>query len=135
MKTTTRLFPVLLLLCLPPLMAAERICLGRLDPAGMPPVDLPREGESLVIESTEQPLRNASAQPAGYIPAVFRGQIHTMLQRGVRLRFDVVHRYHTPLPGRFISVEVWADTDDVTLLVPLMYKIELPEDIHLADHP
>lgn len=119
----------LLIFCIPARPEdPERYYLGRIDPAGLVPEIPPPVGSEPELTSPEQPLTHSGDPSAGFIPAVYREQIASMLRQNVRLFFRVEHHYHNPRPGKFISVEVWAETSDPGLLVPLIYPAQPARD-------
>jgi hypothetical protein len=106
--------------------------MGRIHLAGLVPDQPPPVGIELTLTSPEQPLTHSKEQPAGFIPAVYRDQINRMLTPDIRLYFRVEHLYLHPLPGKFMSVEVWAETTDPGQLVPLIYPTHLDREPELA---
>ncbi len=89
---------------------------------------LPPEGQILKLNSTEQALQSPKAEPAGFLPAVYREAIVRMQERQVTLEFIVVHTYPTPEPGKFVQIEVWAPPKHPADLEPLLYKVPLLAD-------
>jgi hypothetical protein len=116
---------LLLLICLTAQSESPtRYFLGRIHLAGLVPNQPPPMGSELKLTTPEQPLRGPDSLSVGFIPAVYRGQIASMLSRNVRLYFQVEHLYQNPRPGKFVSVEVWAETPDPGRLVPLIYPVQ-----------
>lgn len=104
-------------------------CLGRIHLAGMVPEKLPVEGSPLHLHSLVQPLLNSEGEPVGYIPSRYLTAVQSMRASGLQLQLEVEHVYRDPLPGKYISVEVWVTTDRPELLRPLLYNIPaLPDD-------
>ncbi len=123
MKKVICLFLLLFLFPLIGNADTQLVYLGRIDLAGMVPPALPECGTSLKFESTDLPLTSAAEQKAGYIPGRFRQAILEMQEKGLELQFKVDHVYASPLPGKFLSVEVWVYTSKMTDISPLVYSI------------
>ena len=122
-----RNFICILLLCSGALFAeSHQVYVGLIHLAGLVPEVLPSPGTSLQIESPDQALKDKELTPIGFIPVYFREAITQMRERGVKVVFTVEHCYENPLPGKYISVEVWAFASDSKDIVPLIYT--LPSD-------
>jgi|GEM_PF-1267989 len=107
----------------------ERVYLGRMDLAGLPPANHPPIGQHLSLDPSEHALTTPDGPVAGYVPAVFQSHIAAMCAENIELTFEVRHRYARPAPGKFLSVDVWAETGDEYRVRPLMYKVRsLPAD-------
>ena len=132
MKKIIPLF--LLLLAFSTLGFAETylVYLGRIDLAGMVPRPLPECGTYLKFQSAELPLINHSEQKVGYIPGRFRQAIEEMQAKGLEFQFEVDHVYDAPLPGKYLSVEVWVYTSDMKDLSPLFYCIPVIDPSELS---
>ncbi|WFB34900.1 hypothetical protein P3T73_12090 [Kiritimatiellota bacterium B12222] len=118
-----------------PLCASEDlylVYLGKMDLAGMVPISFPKQGTELIFESVELPLTDLQAVPAGFIPGRFREAIVEMQKKGLQLQFEVDHHYESPLPGKFLSVEVWVQTHDLDLIRPLIYSIPIQASHEIA---
>lgn len=96
---------------------------GTLNLAGLVPRELAEPGTVLSYQNLEQSLTTWDQQSIGYIPRKFRDPLNTMLQAGLDLRFEIVHVFADPLPGKFISVEVWVRTEHREKIQPLIYSI------------
>jgi len=96
---------------------------GTLNLAGLVPIELPEPGTLLRYQNLEQALTTWNQQTIGYIPRKFRDPLNTMLQVGLELRFEVGHVFADPLPGKFISIEVWVRTEHPEKIQPLIYSI------------
>ncbi|MDF3128209.1 hypothetical protein P0Y35_03260 [Kiritimatiellaeota bacterium B1221] len=121
-----KVFPLFLLLLVSPLHGfaeTQMVYLGRIDLAGMVPDVLPACGSSLHFQSCSLPLTAETEQKTGYIPGRFREAIEAMRSKGLELQFEVDHVYASPLPGKFLSVEVWVYTSEITDISPLVYSI------------
>ena len=123
MNRTFALIPLFLLLPLALFAEGQRIYLGRIDLAGLPPAELPALGEHLHYTPSEHALTFSEGHIAGYIPAVFRAPIRTMRENGVHLTFHVRHRYAHPTPGKYLDVDIWAETKDESRIRPLTYRV------------
>jgi hypothetical protein len=100
--------------------------LGTLNLAGLVPTDLPEPGTQLGYQTTSQALTTVD-QPIGYIPRKFRPAIDQMLEQGLELRIEVSHLFANPLPGKFVSVEIWVTTQNEEKIRPLIYSIPVLE--------
>lgn len=127
MKLKMLILPVSIL-CLPLAAETVQVYLGVFDAAGLPPEELPVRGAVLRRETPASPLTDSRGREAGYIPAVFRESLRSMRADGVRLTFEVRHLYHHPLPGRFVQIEVWAETDTPEHIRPLQYSLPVHPD-------
>jgi hypothetical protein len=105
---------------------ADRIFVGHVDLAGLVPAQRPGRGTRLLLTDPEHPLRDRNESPIGYIPTLFRRPIEQMRADGVDLYLEVDHLYHTPRPGKFIRVTLWARTHDLSRIRPLIYRLPLP---------
>ena len=97
--------------------------MGRIHLAGLVPDPPPPVGSELQLTTPEQPLTHSENQPVGFVPAVYREQIVRMIAKSVRLHFRVEHLFQHARPGKFMSVEVWAETTNPDNLVPLIYHV------------
>jgi hypothetical protein len=131
--TTRNLSIILLLITFSVRAETVRISLGVFDAAGDPSGPLPSVGSLLRCESQDEPFMSAAGQQVGYLPAVHREAIRTMQSKGVRLEFEIRHRYAVRKPGRFLQIEVWAETDRPGHLVPLFYSLPVHGEGVLAD--
>lgn len=126
-----RFVPVLLLLTLAslPLNADNwRICLGVVDPAGLPPERMPPVGVAVARATPAAPFTDEDGATAGYLPAVYREAVRAMRQDGIKVEFIVRHHYQRPRPGRFLQIEVWAETDTPDRVRPLHYALPVHPD-------
>lgn len=105
-----------------------RVCLGVVDAAGLPPKSLPPMGTRLERKTPASPFTDTTGRPAGYLPAVYRDAVDGMKADGIRLLFEVRHHYRDPRPGRFLQIEIWAETDTPEQIRPLHYTLP----VHLA---
>jgi hypothetical protein len=131
--TTQRLSIILLFITFSVRAETVRISLGVFDSAGDPSGPLPSLGTLLHCESPDEPFLSPAGQEVGYLPAVHREAIRIMQSKGVHLEFEVRHHYAVGKPGRFLQIEVWAETDRPGHLVPLFYSLPVHPENVLAD--
>jgi len=112
----------------------RRVFLGNIDLAGLVPQTLPTRGDRMVLESTEAPVLDEHHHPTGYLPVLFREPVARMLERGVAITLEVEYIYQTPRPGRFVRTTIWADTQDLSLIEPLIYHIPIHTEDDLSDY-
>lgn len=131
---TLRILPLLVLLLGLPVRSESTTLyfLGRIHPSGLVPDQPPPVGSELTLPSPEQPLTHQDKQSVGFIPAVYREQIARMMEQNVHLHFRVEYLFLNPRPGKFMSVEVWAETTDPARLAPLIYPAHPDREPELA---
>ncbi|MCC5849922.1 MAG: hypothetical protein JJU29_17685 [Verrucomicrobia bacterium] len=109
-----KIFPLLLnLIALPVVLCADETWIGRMHLAGMPPeIQVPVNAELAIHPETSEDGQDHLAIAwgdvhLGYIPAIYRAQIESLIREGDTVLLRVNAQSSHPRPGQFLQVDVW----------------------------